>query len=189
MSPGNGPELLLVRADLAGQAERHQRPPVIAAGERDHARPAGRRAGDLDRVLDRLGAGGEEDRLLREVAGRQRVQPLRERDIGLVGDDLEARVGEALGLGVGRGHDLGMAVPGVEDRDAAGEVDVAPALDVPELGVLGPLGIDRSSVRDAARHGRHPALVQACVAGHGMMLLSSCAYAGPAQVAGSAMVM
>jgi hypothetical protein len=76
-------------------------------------------------------------------------------------------VGEALRLGAGRGHHLRVAVAGVEDCDAACEVDVAPALDIPHFGVLGALGIDRGGVRDPARDRRHAAGVQACVAGHG----------------------
>ena len=60
----------LVRRDLAGQRHAHQRAAVEAAGERDHARPAGGGAGDLDRVFDGFGAGREEGGLLRIVAGR-----------------------------------------------------------------------------------------------------------------------
>lgn len=37
----------------------------------------------------------------------------------------------------------GLTVPGVQNRDTAGEVDVAPALDVPEFGILGIPGEDR----------------------------------------------
>jgi ParB family chromosome partitioning protein len=102
-----GAELVLVRADLAGQPQGHQGSPMVAARERDDARPAGRRAGDLDGVLDRLGAGGEEDGLLGEVAGGERVQPLGERNIGFIGYDLEARVGAgtlAAGGGGGGGR-------------------------------------------------------------------------------------
>ena len=50
-------------------------------------------ARDLDGVLDGLGAGVREDRLLREVAGRQRVEPLGELDVGLVRRDVEAACG------------------------------------------------------------------------------------------------
>ena len=52
---------------------------------------------------------------------------------------------------------LGMAVAGVEHGDAAGEVDVAVAVDVPELGTFGALGKDRIGGADAARNGRDPA--------------------------------
>ena len=46
-----------------------------------------------------------------------------------------------------------MPVAGVEHRDAAREVDVAPALAVPEERVLGPLDEDRVDHRHAARDG------------------------------------
>ena len=52
----------LVRRDLAGQRHAHEGAAVEGAGERDHAGAAGGSAGDLDRVLDRLGAGREEAR-------------------------------------------------------------------------------------------------------------------------------
>ena len=63
---------------------------------------AGGDAGDLDRVLDRLGAGRDEDRALLEVAGHEGVQPLAEADVVLVGQDLVAGVGEAVELAAGR---------------------------------------------------------------------------------------
>ena len=46
-----------------------------------------------------------------------------------------------------------MAVAGVEHRDAGAEVDVATAFDVPQLGVLRALGVDRKADADAARRG------------------------------------
>ena len=63
---------------------------------RSTARAVGVVARDLHRVLQRLGAGREEDRLLREVAGCQLVQPLGQLDVGLIGHDLERRVRELL---------------------------------------------------------------------------------------------
>ena len=64
---------------------------VEGAAEGDHAGPPGRGAGDLDRVLDRLGAGGEEGGLLGVRARGQRVEPLGQRDVALVGHDLVGR--------------------------------------------------------------------------------------------------
>ena len=107
-----------------------------AAGERDHRRALRVVARDLDRVLDRFGARGQEDRLLGRRARRERVQPLGERDVALVRRHLEAGVGELLELLRDRRLHLRVDVPGVEHRDAAREVDVAPALHVPQLGVL-----------------------------------------------------
>ena len=48
---------------------------------------------------------------------------------------------------------LRVHVAGVENGDAAREVDVALALHVPELRVGGAIGVDGKGVRDAARNG------------------------------------
>src|SRR5439155_6499197 len=87
-----GSEVLLVRLDAAGEAEGEERAAVKAAAEADHRRPPGRRAGDLDRVLDRLGAGAEEDGLLRAVDRRDLAKALGESQVGLVVHDLERGV-------------------------------------------------------------------------------------------------
>ncbi len=147
-----GPEAQLVGCDLAGHAQRHQRAAVVAAGEADHARPAGVGAGDLDRVFQRLGAAGQQQRLLGKVARRQRVQLLGQFDIGLVGQHLEAGVGVQLQLCLDCLDHLRVAVAGVEHGDAAGKVDVALALDVPDLGVVGAGGEDGVGVADTAGH-------------------------------------
>ena len=122
-----------------------------AAGEGDDRRAAGGVAGDLDGVLDRLGAGGDEDRLLVELAGQHAVQPLGQPHIALVGHDLMAGVGETVELRLDRRDHLRVAVAGVDDGDAGREVDVAAALDIPDLGVLGAIGIDLRGHADAAR--------------------------------------
>jgi hypothetical protein len=57
-------EALLVGLDLAGQRHAHEGPAVEAAAKGDDGIAAGGDAGDLDRVLAGLGAGGDEDRLL-----------------------------------------------------------------------------------------------------------------------------
>jgi hypothetical protein len=50
-------------------------------------------------------------------------------------------------------HDPAMAVARVEHRDATREIDVAPALAVPEQRVLGALDEDRMHHGNAARDG------------------------------------
>jgi hypothetical protein len=45
-----------------------------------------------------------------------------------------------------------MAVPRIEYANTAGKIDVTPAVDVPDLGILGALGVDVVHVRHAARH-------------------------------------
>ena len=166
---GEGTHVLLVGADLAGHAQRQQGAAVIAAGEGDDAGTAGGGAGDLDRVLDGFGAGGDQQGLFRMIAGGQRVQLFRQRHVGLVGHDLERGVRIEVFLRLGGGHDRRVTVAGVEHGDAAGEVDVAVALDIPELGILGAGGKDRRGRGDATRHGGFAAGEQGGVglAGHG----------------------
>ena len=67
--------------------------PWNAWSKHDDRLAAGGVAGDLHGVLDGLGAGVGEERLLREIAGRERVQPLGELDRRLVpGDRLQVWV-------------------------------------------------------------------------------------------------
>ena len=91
---------------------------------------------------------------------RQGVQLLAECDVGLVGHDLEGGVGEGVELLLDRRDDLRMAVAGVEHGDAAGEVDVAVAILVPQFRALGPVGKDRICGADTARNGRDPARLE-----------------------------
>ena len=59
---------------------------------------------------------------------------------------------------------LGMKVAGVDHRDAGAEVEIALALDIPDLGAFGAVDEDRRKVALAARHGRVLALLPLCVA-------------------------
>ena len=137
------------------------------AAEGDDAGALGGGAGDLDGVLRRLGPGGEEHGLGRALEGGELVEPLAERDIGLIGQHLEGRMGEALELLARRGHHLGVAVAGIEHRDAAGEVDIALALDIPDLGVLRPRGIDAGGAGHAPGNGLVTPIQQLRIRRHG----------------------
>src|SRR5581483_1148454 len=61
----------LVWIDLSGQGQRHHRAPVKSTPKREHRRTSGRVAGNLDGILDRLGAGSQEDGLFRLVPRRK----------------------------------------------------------------------------------------------------------------------
>ena len=87
-------EVELVRRDLAGERHRHHGAAMEGAAERDDTGAPGGGACDLDGVLDRLGPGGKQRRLLGVVSRRDAIDPLRERDIRLVGHDLEHGVGK-----------------------------------------------------------------------------------------------
>src|SRR4030095_14677534 len=117
-------EARLVRLHLAGETDAHLRSSVKAAAERNHCRTIGVIARDLDRVLHGLGAGREEDRLLRRRARRNGVQSLGERDVAFVRSQLKTGVREPRQLLRYSGLHLRMNVPGVEYRDATCEVDV-----------------------------------------------------------------
>ena len=130
-------EALLVGHDLAGQRHPHEGPPVERAGEGDHRISLRGRAGDLDRVLAGLGPGGDKDRLLGEIAGGGVVQALGQADIVLIGQNLVAGMRERVQLGAHGIDHAGVAVAGVHDRDAGGEIDQAVALDVGDSGVFG----------------------------------------------------
>ncbi len=160
------PEFLLIGRHLAGEAHGQGGAAVEAAGEGDDAGPAGGGAGDLDRILDGLGAGREQDGAGVAGKGRERVEPFAQRHIGLIGQDLESGVGIGLELVLHRGQHARVAMAGVEHGDAGREVDVAPALDIPDFGVLGPRRIDGEGVGYAPGDAGLPTCVQGGVGGH-----------------------
>src|ERR1700692_800765 len=122
---------------------------------------------DLDRVLDRLGAGGEKNRLLWCGAGCRGVQLLGKLNVALVRGHLKTGVREALELAAKRGLHFRMQVAGVEHRDAACKVDEAAALDIPQFGVRRALRVDHEGVRYATRDGVLAALLQIGIGAHG----------------------
>jgi hypothetical protein len=102
-------------------------------------------------IFDGFRAGGDEDRLLGEIARHSLVEAFGQRHVVLVGHDLMAGMGKAIELVFYRRNHLRMAVAGVDDRDAGREIDIAAAFDIPEFGILGPFGIDLGGDADAAR--------------------------------------
>ena len=153
-------EALLVGNDLAGQRHAHMRATVKAAAERDDPRAAGKGARDLHRILDGFRAGRDQHGLGGVGDRRKRVQPLRQAHIRFIRRDLEADMAERLHLLLDGSHDLRMLMPGIDHGNAGAEVDIALAVLAPDLGVLGALGVDGGGMADAARHGRHPPLMQ-----------------------------
>ncbi len=103
-------EARLVRSHLRRQRHRHQGAAVERVREREHGGPAGRGARDLDGVLDRLGAGVEERGLDRSVDRRPLRQSLGELDVGVVRNDREVGVQEAVNLRVHAFGDRGVRV-------------------------------------------------------------------------------
>ena len=149
---GERAEAALIGHDFAGQTHRQKGAPVEAARECDDRRTFGVNARDLDRVLDRLGAGIQEDRLLGKVTRRRGVEPLGEVNIGLVGEHMKTGVRKQLAL-LGDGlHDAWMPVPGIEHGDAGREIDESPAIDVPNFRIFGLGDVDALGT-DASRYG------------------------------------
>ena len=109
---------------------------MIAVGEGDECRASRMVARDLDGILDRLAASRKEQRLLREIAGTKRIQPLSERDVAFIGADLKAGMGEVIELSLDRLDHLLMAMADILATDAAAKVDIALAGDIPDFGVV-----------------------------------------------------
>ncbi len=66
-------------------------------------------------------------------------------------------MGEAGGLLLDGGHHLGVGVPHVHHPDAPGEVQIAFAVQAPDLGALSLVGEVRVCVADALGDGQGPA--------------------------------
>ena len=145
------PQPGLVGMGLRRERHREERPPVEAALERDHRRPARVAARELDRVLDRLGAGVEERGLRRPGDRNGAHEALRESGVDLVRDDREVGVHEALGLLLHRRDQLRVRMADVETADAAGEVDERVAVDVDERGASALACDDRVRDRERSR--------------------------------------
>ena len=96
------------------------------AAEDEDGGAAGRRARDLDRVLDGLRAAvrGAELSLVGAPTGRELGEQAAHLDVGLVHPDHEALVQVAVELLVDRLHRGREPVAGVLAAEAAGEVDV-----------------------------------------------------------------
>ncbi len=152
-----------VRGDLAGQTEGHHGAAVIGAGEGNHAGTAGGGAGDLHRVLHGLGAGGDQQSLLGEITRHPGVDLLAQLDVRLVGQHLEAGVGELVQLVFHRLDDLRVQVAGIQHCDAAGEIDELAALHIHHAAVLRVVGKDRVDLADATGNGGDTALHQGFV--------------------------
>ena len=145
-----------VGCHFAGQPQGKQRAAVVTAGKSNDGSAFGVSAGNLDRVLNRLGTRGQEQGFLWKVARGQGVDALSQFDIRLVGQHLKTGVGVKVELGFDGGNHRRVAMPGVEHRNATGKVDVAFAFDIPYLGVFTAGDEDFVALANAARDGSAP---------------------------------
>ena len=128
-------------ARVAGERDGAVRGTVVGAVARDDLVAAGDHAGELDRVLVRLGAAVREERD-REIAGRHLGQHPAELRARLVRHRRPDRA-ELVGLILDRLDDLRVLVPDVDVDELRREVEVALAVVVPEVTALGAGDRDR----------------------------------------------
>ncbi len=139
----------LLRVLAGGQGQRSHRAAVEAAEEGDDPLPARDVARELQRALDRFGAGLAEEAHAGLAERHDRGQPLRERRHFLV--PVVARdVQELRSRILHRLDDTRVRMPGRADRDAGREIEEAVAVHVPGLGAAGV----RHHERVVARIGR-----------------------------------
>ena len=93
-----GTEAHLIRVPLPCEAHRHPRPAVETVLEADDVRPLGRLPDQLDGVLYCLGTAVDHHRPLRELARRDLDEGLRQLDVGLVVDYMDAAMDQLAGL-------------------------------------------------------------------------------------------
>ena len=122
---------------LAGERHCHHRAAVEGVFEADDRGTLGVGTCDFHGVFDGFGAGVEQDCFLREISRRERVQLFGDGDVAFVRRDGEAEMQKLLELSLIAAVTRGGLVADVEAADAAGEIDVAIAVDVGERGAFG----------------------------------------------------
>jgi hypothetical protein len=155
---------------LRGCRQRTHRAPVESTLDHHELAAIAAPAGELDRTLDRLGAGVAQEHA---PAERQVGQPLRKPDAGL-GIEEVADVHEASRLFPDRLHHARVAVAELRNGDAGEEVEVLVALVVPETRPLPAHELD-----GVARVGRHDGVaLQGLKLGecHGATATASCRF-------------
>ena len=124
---------------------------VVAAGEGDDAGTAGVDRGGFEGGFDGFGAGvGEEDAGGRLVPATEREpgEFAGELEFEFVGMNVAHRMQELPGLLADGGDDAGVGVADGGDAEGGGEVNVAVAVGVPDVGAGGALPEDRPMRRE-----------------------------------------
>ncbi len=152
-----------VRHDFAGQAQGHHGAAVVGAGEGDHAGTAGRGTRDFHGVFNGFRTGGDQQGFLGEVAWHLGVDFFAQLHVRLIGQYLEARVGQLVQLLGHGGDDFRVHVAGVQHGNTAGEIDELATFNVGHGGVLCRLGEDRVNLANTAWYSGFAAFHQGCV--------------------------
>src|SRR4029077_19235665 len=145
-------ETSFIRMCFAGERHGEKGAAMESVPETDHGGTLGVGAVDFDGVLDGLRAGIHEDVFFREVAGSEGVEFFRDSDVALVGSDGEAEMQMFFELFADSGEHAGRAVANIEAADAAGEIEIAIAVDVFDGGAVGGRGENWRSARRSARN-------------------------------------
>lgn len=124
-------------------------------------------AGDLHRVLDRLGTRVHEHGLLGEVSGRVLGEQLGDPHVFFVRCDGEQGVGDLAQLSGGGLDDGRRRVTDRGHADARAQVDELIAVGIDQNGAVGPLDVDRQCRSDAHGHHGQASLVQRNALGAG----------------------
>ena len=127
---GEGPEPLLVWHRFRRHGHGQQRAAVESMIEHNDALALREVAGDLDRVLDRLGSGIREHGAARPGPRDQPVQSFGQRHVRLAHGDVETRVREPFQLLAHRLEDRGIGVARVEHRQSGPQIDQGVPIDV-----------------------------------------------------------
>src|SRR5258708_14404435 len=122
---------------LAGESERHHGAALEGIFEGDDARTLGVSACDFHGVLDSFGTTVDKEGFLWKLARSEFVHALGQADVAFVRRDLDAGVKEAVELVFDSFDHFVAAMAGVGTANAAGEVDVAVAVDVFEPRIFG----------------------------------------------------
>ena len=151
-------EVALVRHALGRHRHRQVGAPVVGVIERDDRVASRRQPGDLDRVLDGLGARIEQHGALLEVAGGDLVELLGDGHVALVRRHHEAGVREVRRLLGDCRRDGGVARADGGDGDAGAEVDQRVAVDVDDHSAVGVGRENGNAGADARGDGTQSAL-------------------------------
>ncbi|GCU39403.1 hypothetical protein HmCmsJML030_00725 [Escherichia coli] len=130
------PHTRRVRIYLAGQRQRVVRTPVICTAKGDGPAAFGGGAGDFHRVFHRFGTGRNQQRFLGKIARHLLIHNLAQLQIRLVGQHLETGVRQFFQLRFHRRNHFRMQVPGIEHRNAAREIKILTAFNVPHPAVF-----------------------------------------------------
>jgi hypothetical protein len=142
-------EILPVRGVRRGHRQRQLRASVERATEGDHACAARVGACDLDGVLGRFRARREQNGLVR--LAHERGEASGELDVFVVHQHLKAGVRQPRRLIADGLHNARVAVAHVEHADPGAEVEVLPAVGVPDTRSFRARHEDRMRIRKPAR--------------------------------------